>query len=167
MLFRSQCQSPQRSHRHQKVLIEHLTVADTFSGFFQNVVANNQIILRLSPPHRIAALTFDCTIKKPALSEKRAGQTQKKQLPLIFLSYLHCSPFQICGRQIRFPIYPEELTVFCHSWPASRHFFHVLGMPASENPFYHFILYEVPASVKLKLFFQNNTTRHRFIQEKS
>ena len=34
----------QRSHRHQKVLIEHLTVADTFSGFFQNVVANNQII---------------------------------------------------------------------------------------------------------------------------
>ena len=39
-----QCQSPQRSHRHQKVLIEYLTVADTFSGFFQNVVANDQII---------------------------------------------------------------------------------------------------------------------------
>ena len=34
----------QRSHRHQKVLIEHLTVADTFSGFSQNVVANDQII---------------------------------------------------------------------------------------------------------------------------
>ena len=61
--------------------------------------------------------------------------------PMCFGKQRCCSPFQIRGRQIRFPIYPEELTdlSFLSDIPSSQ-FLWILGMKASENLVFSIIL---------------------------